>query len=541
MLAAPELPRKNLSKGRQTPSTSNGHRGVDATGALMIAATTGLMFVAYYALPADDAFIVARYVDQLYRGHGLVFNVGERINAITSPLLTWTIAALHPLSSTPVTLYRIAAAVVVVWTLLEVAKRFYSAPSDRLLFAALALASPFVVFWSISGLETPLLLCCCTWLTYCALRLLSGDGNESATRAAQVIGLAAAAVLLRYDAVLYVGPPAAVCLYKFRRSRRVVGTAVFSAVAVGLWLAFTAFYYGDILPTSFYVKLEHSVTADTLFLGLAYVVSFSVLSLLAPVAATPPWKRYLATERRTPTLLALVVGAAAQLAYGLAASTQHMMYAYRLFVPYLPSLVLLFMPAQQARRGWREFLSVIVILYQATIGLVLYYLSENPNLSLLFWKQDEHHQWYEFSTFGARNTKEFLAAVRRSAPEIRAHWVQVAAHERPMKVLALTGGTLPYLLPSAYVFETLVSYRHHCGGDLASAADYVQLIQNADAPVSPAARFGVDARNWQLVSKHVIEATGLQEKPYRLRIDIWYNKHPSTLVLPPSVDLPCQG
>ena len=70
----------------------------ERAAALLLAALTVLMFVVFFALPADDAYIVARYVRQLYDGNGLVFNPGERINTITSPLLTFVLAAIHPLS-----------------------------------------------------------------------------------------------------------------------------------------------------------------------------------------------------------------------------------------------------------------------------------------------------------------------------------------------------------------------------------------------------------------------------------------------------------
>jgi hypothetical protein len=100
-------------------------RKSEIAATLLLAALTVLMFVVFFALPADDAYIVARYVRQLYYGHGLVFNPGERINAITSPLLTFVIAAIHPLSREPVDIYRVAAALLTAWTLVTIARRAY--------------------------------------------------------------------------------------------------------------------------------------------------------------------------------------------------------------------------------------------------------------------------------------------------------------------------------------------------------------------------------------------------------------------------------
>ncbi len=169
----------------------------------------------------------------------------------------------------------------------------------------------------------------------------------------------------------------------------------------------------------------------------------------------------------------------------------------------------------------------------------LYYLSENPNLTLVLRHQQVGNETYEFSTIGARYTRSFLAAVRESAKEIQAHWDGVAAAKtRPMRIAVLTGGTLPYLLPRAYVLETLVSYRHRCTGNLANFADYAQVVHNADAPMSETALFGREG-TWTLISKHEITVDGLQGKPYRLRVDIWYQEHPAQPIFPPRVDQPC--
>ena len=41
----------------------------------------------------DDSFILLRYADNLQRGRGLVFNLGERVEGFTSPLLVLLQAA----------------------------------------------------------------------------------------------------------------------------------------------------------------------------------------------------------------------------------------------------------------------------------------------------------------------------------------------------------------------------------------------------------------------------------------------------------------
>jgi hypothetical protein len=511
---------------------------------VVLAAVTVLMCVVFFALPADDAYIVARYVRQLYEGHGLVFNPGEQINAITSPLLTLVLAIVYLVGYEPVDLYRVVAMALTAWTLVAITRRVYPVKTDRLLFLALTLASPFVCFWSVGGLETPLLLCSCSWLTWFAL---SANADNGQRRAVQIIGLATVAVLTRYDSVLYVAPVAVVCLVRYRRDARVVGSAIVCACVVLAWVALTYAYYGDVLPTSFYVKVSGDATIDEIMRGAGYVLSFGVLALVVPVFALRLGKRQpLEGERRT-TFRMLVLGTAAETAYAVLAGDKHMLYAYRLFVPYLPSLVLLVSNAGAGRPHLVAAQSHAVVwvglclAYQTLMAACLYYLSENPNLTLVFRHQQVGNETYEFSTIGARYTRPFLAAVRTSAKEIEAHWAGVAAKKtRPMRIAVLTGGTLPYLLPSAYVLETLVSYRHRCTGNLSSFADYAQVVQNADAPSSETVLFGRED-TWRLISKHEITVNGLQGKPYRLRVDIWYQEHPVPPVFPPRVDQPCRG
>ena len=504
------------------------------------------MFIAFYPLPADDAFIVGRYVRHLYDGDGLVFNSGERINAVTSPLLTFVIAAFHAVSRDPVDTYRVAASLLTACTLVVISRNAYITHVDRLLFLGLTLASPFVCFWAIGGLETPLVLCACSFIA--ALALSSSEEN-SGTRAAQVVWLSTIAVLARYDSALFVAPVTGFLLLRYRSDRRVIAIAIGCAAVVAGWIAFTYLYYDDILPTSFYVKMGDPGKPGELLRGIVYMISFSILALVVPVAVTMRiWNAKAVSAGDRPLRRMLWLGVLLEGIYAIFAGDKHMMYAYRLFVPYLPSLILLLLKGDSGRqsassRPRRRVLWLGLILgYQFLTGLFLYYWSENPNLSLAFRKQGAGNEIYEFSTSGAKYTGTFLAAVRASTSEVQAHWDKVSeSRSRPMRIAVLTGGTLPYSLPDAYILETLVSYRHHCSGNFALFADYVQIIQNADAPLGPRQIFGEEDRGWELVSKHELTVRGLQDNHYRVRIDIWHQPHPAPVIFPPMVNQPCMG
>ena len=77
-----------------------------AAGALF-----GLTCAALFRFTADDAFIVQRYALQFVRGHGLVFNIGERVSALTSPLHALVLTALTLMSPSPMVAYKVVGAV----------------------------------------------------------------------------------------------------------------------------------------------------------------------------------------------------------------------------------------------------------------------------------------------------------------------------------------------------------------------------------------------------------------------------------------------
>lgn len=116
----------------------------------------------YWALgtdAVDDAYISFRYAQNAIRGHGLVFNPGERVEGFTNFL--WT-ALMIPLEGAGGDVGRTSMllgallALVLMWLVVRYAK-IVAAPSGAGIMAALFLAvDGSFVLWSISGLETVL-------------------------------------------------------------------------------------------------------------------------------------------------------------------------------------------------------------------------------------------------------------------------------------------------------------------------------------------------------------------------------------------------
>src|SRR4029453_15113962 len=88
---------------------------------LVVAALSLCMGVAFFPLPADDAYIVARYTANIASGRSMVFNEGEAVNALTSPFHLVVLFMLQPLASEFVTVYRVLCAVAVATVLVACA------------------------------------------------------------------------------------------------------------------------------------------------------------------------------------------------------------------------------------------------------------------------------------------------------------------------------------------------------------------------------------------------------------------------------------
>jgi len=261
------------------------------TTAAMCVAALGL--TAGYSWVCDDATISMRYADNLAGGHGLVFNLGERVQGFTNPLWTLLLAIGAVFESNQ--RWAVGLGLLCTAGLLAV----LAAISRRLelgvwgiafVLGATFLCDPFLQFQT-SGLETSLvnLLVAATLLA--ALATPRGSAPNLA------IVLAALAMLTRLDSLLLTAPMlvAAHAIVGDRPraalARAWRGYAIAGVLVLG-WMSFAALYYGYPLPNTYYAKTG-APRIGTIGLGLRYVADFALLrapsALVAAVglAATP--------------------------------------------------------------------------------------------------------------------------------------------------------------------------------------------------------------------------------------------------------------
>lgn len=62
---------------------------------ILISITLVIFLCAYLSFRQDDAYIFYTYAKNIAEGNGYVFNLGEKVNATTSPLYTLLLAALY--------------------------------------------------------------------------------------------------------------------------------------------------------------------------------------------------------------------------------------------------------------------------------------------------------------------------------------------------------------------------------------------------------------------------------------------------------------
>ncbi|APR76431.1 Hypothetical protein A7982_01778 [Minicystis rosea] len=308
---------------------------------LLLAAVL-VAFTALYATNAwvvDDAYITLRTVDNVLRGYGATWNVGERVQVYTHPL--WMLLQI-PFVALGGGAFHTVLAVSFGCVLAAFAASF-RAFRDRdpaLRTAALVLAvvaSKSVVDYASSGLEQPL------GYLWIALFLAAQRRSSEASprRLAALVTIASLACVTRQDTFILYLPALAVEAHRTRGRGRV--KAILTGLApVVLWHGFSLVYYGSLVPNTAYAKLlgpALGVGVQTMW-GLRYAaLSFAHDPASLVIVMASVW---IALRNRDRVRFALLAGAASYLAYaiGFAAVSTHMLGRFIALPVFVAALVL---------------------------------------------------------------------------------------------------------------------------------------------------------------------------------------------------------
>jgi arabinofuranosyltransferase len=293
-------------------------------GCAIAAVTVGVVLAARRYWMCDDAFITFRYADHLVRGHGLVFNAGERVEGYTN--LAWTVwTALGLRLGVPAETWAgawgiacFAATLALLarrgWSIARAARLAWPLPAAALLGA---LHHEWTVF-ATSGLETSAftLLAFAGYLLVCPVdddrRADAARAGSAAQRAgwwrlALAGAMFALASLTRPDGVLF----AAVCGVWLLAGRDLRGALAFAAGFAVLWLPATIWrvaYYGDVFPNTYHAKSAAIAWwSQGWYYARIYFVRYWPLVLALPCAAFVRPRRPVVLELALAAVYALYV------------------------------------------------------------------------------------------------------------------------------------------------------------------------------------------------------------------------------------------
>ncbi len=268
----------------------------------------------------DDVYITLRYVANFVHGHGLVFNIGERVEGYTCFLWVLILSAASLLSigleqaaqwlSVAFGVLSLAAAYLLARTIPSQTRVSSVKPDDArrewfdLAVPLLMAFSGAFSFWSVSGMETSLFV----FLVLSGLAAHFRDIRRTRPSVA-FAGFMVAAALTRPEgalvfAVIVGSHLIAVLLERFGTKkaepvlavRAVFVEAGLFAVPYAAYTLFRLFYYGYLFPNTFYAKT--GMSSAYLHAGIVYFVSFAKSYALYGVLLVSPAVLFVKKELR---------------------------------------------------------------------------------------------------------------------------------------------------------------------------------------------------------------------------------------------------
>jgi arabinofuranosyltransferase len=503
---------------------------------LLILIIIGVSAVFYFNFTAEDAYITYRYSENWVTTGSLVYNAGEPINAMTSPLHALFSAALFFVTGNTTLSNKLIALLLLLLSALLIWSRYREHLHLQVL-AILLLMPPCVILWTFGGLETPILLFLATLTVILALRPHPFGFNSVCV----IFFLTGLAFLTRYDSILFFLPIILYVASKAQSIKHVVIALTAAAILPIAWLFVSIYYYGDLLPTSFYVKTPKGNLGDLFFNGryiVSYLIYIGVIPIVAIVFAMliPKHRTIDVLYQHFKSIWWLYTGLLLEILYGLTMATHHMMFSFRFFIPYIPTTVILVVDllrrASETRAvnlstGRHAYLFsgflLCLMIFQLYQTVYTYDHSVNGLSSI-----------GEYRALGIRDYESFMQILRQEALDIQNHWEIHGDRTRRPRIITYAAGILPYTYKESYVYEKLVSYRHcHERYRQALYADYIHILAPRQGQVAQQLPRPEDS--YFLVSSYEMYFDGSMQE-----FLIYYNPKPEAHNLSARIYEPCE-
>ncbi len=362
---------------------------------IILGLLTFLVLTTRRAWMGDDAFISLRVVDNFVNGHGLVYNLGERVQVFTHPLWLFLLSVGYFLTREP---YFTTIAISLLCSLAAVAVVVKMSPSRWAAFLALLILSLSNAFvdYATSGLENPL-----TYLLVALFFFFYFKFPAPTSRQLFLLSMIASlAAVNRLDTfAFFLFPLLTLWLQAFHKKQALLWLAA-GQWPILLWEGFSIIYYGFSFPNTYYAKLGTGIPAGELVTqGLYYflnslkkdpltlIVIFAVLLFLILTAREKRWH-----------LLSAGLGILLYLAYILKIGGDFM--SGRFFAaPLLVAVIILI----HIDLDWlisREYQWVFagVILLVGISSTLPTYQIENENVYVIEYKIADERLWYNKTT-----------------------------------------------------------------------------------------------------------------------------------------------
>lgn len=229
----------------------------------------------YWTL-VDDAMISMRYAANVAGGHGVVWNAGDApVEGISNFgwMLWMVLPHLMELPPAQISLFVMLTGAVVLLGLIVAVKRAMQALEATDLATAIACwAVAFffpIVFWTLRGMEVGLLTLIAVAATTTTLRM---QPAFTPLRAVTLGTLVLLGVAVRLDFGAQAAPLiafAAYCAYTQRRGRSFAILSGIVVLGVLTYVSFKLWYFGDVYPNTYYLKLTGVSLLARLKVGVA--------------------------------------------------------------------------------------------------------------------------------------------------------------------------------------------------------------------------------------------------------------------------------
>lgn len=244
----------------------------------------------------EDAYITFRVVENFVNGYGMVFNIGERVQAFTHTLWFFILSGIYRLESLLVDralfggLYYISIFISLGFSLWSIWLVAFRLADDKKIAAlcllALSLSRAFMDYSS-SGLENP-----ASHFFIAAFVAVWFHQFESSKRRFFLLALIASlAALNRIDAVLFYLPALFIVFLQIIKKKSGLGPFLLGFLPLIVWELVSIIYYGVFIPNTAYSKLNTGIAMGMkVYQGLVYYLAamethpFTMFVILVGVA-----------------------------------------------------------------------------------------------------------------------------------------------------------------------------------------------------------------------------------------------------------------